>query len=825
MANAGEERVRVRVRGVDDAGRAGGAVTVELAGWEARGYTASELESGVASGLTGSLGDGAGSWRLRLEAERGTAYVTNLLLDGSVLSSVPGGMSRGSGGVHRVSLFPSASDGAGRRGVVRVVNRSPEPAKVAIEAFDATDRAYEGLRLALGGESSVQFDATDLEQGNESKGLTGSTGSGEGDWWLELTSESDIEVLSYVDTATGPLSAVRGTAGVETETGMRHEALLLSGEAGELRLLNADGGAVAVRVSGTDDAGASGGEVEVTLKPWDARTLTATALAEGSGVRGALGAGTGSWRLSLESDGEIDVLSLVRRTGGMLSDVSRRGRPVGAPPRTEVIDATASRAADLWVGASASGSELSPGEAFELTATVGNGGGRRASATTLRYYRSADAAITAADTELGTDAVDPLAAGSASRESVSLSAPLAPGTYHYGACVDAVPEETNAANNCSGVAVAVDARPDLAVTVDALDGTVAPGERFTLRATVSNAGVGAASGTTLRYYRSADAAITTADTEVGTDPVAALAAAQASAQSLSLSAPTAHGTYHYGACADIVADESETANNCSAAVAVAVDAPPRPDLVLLSPVASDAQLDTGETFTYSVTVRNVGDAASPSTTLRYYRSADTSISTSDTEVGADGVGGLAPLGGSDDGSEELAAPLTAGTHYFGACVDAVPNESDTRNNCSSSERIDVAPAATYYGALATVDFFGSRRACVSIWGLVVDQESELAAKQLAIEACEKWTLPDPIGHCRFTALSFRHCGAVASGYTRGTFEFCQNNGAIGETKSSTEVLALARCALLRQQCKIVASGCNSTRQSSATVSPGDSVGR
>ena len=64
LANARGERARLTVRGVDDAGRAGGAVTVELAAWEARGYAASELESGAASGLTGSLGDGAGRWRL-----------------------------------------------------------------------------------------------------------------------------------------------------------------------------------------------------------------------------------------------------------------------------------------------------------------------------------------------------------------------------------------------------------------------------------------------------------------------------------------------------------------------------------------------------------------------------------------------------------------------------------------------------------------------------------------------------------------------------------------------------------------------------------------
>ena len=553
LANAGGERATVAVRGVDDAGRAGGPVTVELAAWEARGYTASELESGVASGLTGSLGDGAGSWRLRLEAELGTAYVTNLLLDGSVLSSAPGGMSRGSGGVHRVSLFPSASDGSGRHGVVRVVNRSPESAEVEIDAFDATDRAYERLRLSLGGDASARFDSMDLEQGNAENGLEGSTGSGEGDWWLELTSESDIEVLSYVDTATGPLSALRGAAGVETGTGMRYEAVLLSGAAGELRLLNAGGGAISVRVTGTDDAGVSGGEVEVTLAPWASRTLTREALEEGeAGLRGALGSGTGSWRLILEADGEIDVLSLVRGAGGKLSDVSRRGRPAGAPPRTEVIDATASDA-DLWVAASASEAELSPGEAFDLTATVGNRGEGEASATTLRYYRSADAAIATGDTEVGTDPVAALAAAQSIARSLSLVAPTAPGTYHYGACVDAVAEETKTANNCSAaVEVTVRAtagRPDLTV--------MAEGGPCKYTATVSNVGTGRSIDTRLTWYR-AGGAVDTHWNVPAINP----------GQDVTMESYATIAVGRYYACVDAPPGETVTDNNCSADIEV-----------------------------------------------------------------------------------------------------------------------------------------------------------------------------------------------------------------------------------------------------------------
>ena len=694
LANARGEPAAVSVRGVDDAGRAGGPVTAELGPWEARSYTASELESGSAAGLTGSLGDGDGRWRLTLSADRGSAYATNLLLDGSgVLSSVPGGMSRG--GFHRVPLFPSASDGEGRRGLVRVVNRSADSAEVGIDAFDATDRAYEELRLGLEAESSAEFDATDLEQGNAEKGLTGSTGPGEGDWWLELSSASDIEVLSYVDTASGPLSAVRGTAGVETATGMRYEAVLLSGEASELRLLNAGGAAVEVSVSGTDDAGAPGGQVELTLAPWVARTLAWGMLSEGEGgLRGALGSGTGSWRLSLESDGEIDVLSLVRGSGGMLSDVSRRGRPAGAPPRTEVIDATARGRPDLWVTAWASEAELSPGEAFDLTATVSNRGGGEAPATTLRYYRSADAAITTSDTQVGTDAVATLAAGGSSHGSASLNAPAMPDTYYYGACVEAVPEETNTANNCSAaVALTVrepPRRPDLVVTAMLSDALLEPGERFTLGATVGNRGGADAPPTTVRYYRSADAIITTSDAQVGTDAVDALAASGTSAESIALTAPPTSGTYYYGACVDAVQGESDTTNNCSAAaVRVEVSEPTAPDLEVGTPTVDDASPETEESFTLSATVTNAGDGAAAATTLRYHRSADATITTSDAQVGTDAVDALAASGTSAE-SIALTAPATSGTYYYGACVDAVQGESDTTNNCSAAVEVEVA---------------------------------------------------------------------------------------------------------------------------------------
>ena len=345
---------------------------------------------------------------------------------------------------------------------------------------------------------------------------------------------------------------------------------------------------------------------------------------------------------------------------------------------------------DLVVSASVSDSSPDPGATFTLSATVRNDGDGSAVATTLRYYRSTDATITTADTQVGTDAVAQLAASGTSSESVSLTAPSTPGTYYYGACVEAVTGESDTTNNCSSsVQVTVpEPEPDLVASASVSDSGPDAGATFTLSATVRNDGDGSAAATTLRYYRSTDATITTADTQVGTDPVAQLAASGTSSESVSLTAPSTAGTYYYGACVDAVTDESDTTNNCSSSVTVTVATP---DLVVAAPSVTDSTPDAGATFTLSATVRNDGSESAAATTLRYYRSTDATITTADTQVGTDPVAQLAASGTSSE-SVSLTAPETAGTYYYGACVDAVTDESDTTNNCSNSVVVTIPEA-------------------------------------------------------------------------------------------------------------------------------------
>ena len=109
-----------------------------------------------------------------------------------------------------------------------------------------------------------------------------------------------------------------------------------------------------------------------------------------------------------------------------------------------------------------------------------------------------------------------------------------------------------------------------------------------------------------------------------------------------------------------------------------------PDLVASVTSVGDAGiLYVGESFTINAVVHNQGTGPSASTTLRYYRSTDRTISTSDTLVGTDVVD---PVPVSETRAESLSrtAPSRTGTYYYYVCVVPVAGESDILNNCSQA---------------------------------------------------------------------------------------------------------------------------------------------
>ena len=351
---------------------------------------------------------------------------------------------------------------------------------------------------------------------------------------------------------------------------------------------------------------------------------------------------------------------------------------------------------------------LVPGESFTLSITIHNNGPGTSTAASLSYYYSFIQGRTPEDQihREGTVKLASLASGANTTKSFRLNAPSTPKTYYYGAWLSGSTTDTNLYNDvATEVRVNVlppnqvqnqnpvvrDAIPDLVIeSIRVSDDTLVPNENFTFYATVRNQGTGEASRTTLRYYRSSNATISTTDTRVDTDSVTSLDPNESTEESDSLRAPREPGIYYYGVCVDSVTDESNTNNNCSRGIRIRVEAS-SPDLVTESVRVSDDTVEVGERFTLYATVRNQGNGDARRTTLRYYRSSDSSISERDTEEDTDAVTSL-DAGETSEERVTITAPNQSGTYYYGVCVDDVTDESNTNNNCSSGISVTVADA-------------------------------------------------------------------------------------------------------------------------------------
>ena len=328
LVNLGDETAEAAITGVDDRGRSpGGEVRVDVPADAGVTVTAAELEAG-GPGLRGMLGDGAGKWRLEVASDADLIVMSLLASpEGHLANLSADGTTKGDDGAYAVPLFPSAADPLGRQGFVRVINRSATDGAVRIRAYDDAGRSYEPLELALGAGHAAHFNSDDLELGNAEKGLSGSTGPGTGDWRLELTSGLDIEVLAYVRTPGGFLTAIHD---VVPHAGRRYTAATFNpasnvNQRSRLRIVNPGVRPAHVSIAGVDDHGVSPGEVVTTsLAAGEARTLTAYELeAGGSWLRGRLRDGHGKWRLVVDCEQPIMVMNLLDSPTGHLTNLSR----------------------------------------------------------------------------------------------------------------------------------------------------------------------------------------------------------------------------------------------------------------------------------------------------------------------------------------------------------------------------------------------------------------------------------------------------------------------------------------------------------------------
>ena len=326
--NPGASAEPFTVWGVDDAGSgrlatgrsapAGGAVEIGAA----------RLEATRRSGW--GLGEGAGKWRLSVNAPWPVAAMSLLESAGSRVSDLSAAPSAGVDGLWRAPLFPAASADSSREGFARVSNRSARAGGVLVTAVDDGGRRAGPVALTLGAGRTVHFNARDLRDGAPEKGLAAGVGEpAQGDWRLEFASGLNLRVSSFARSADGFLTSLVEVVPRNAEGAARVFFLNPGSNRNQrslLRLVNDGGGAAAVVVTGVDDAGVAGGEVRLTIPAGEARTLTAMALeAGGEGLEGGLGDGAGKWRLTVASDNPVTVMSLLESATGHLANLSAGG--------------------------------------------------------------------------------------------------------------------------------------------------------------------------------------------------------------------------------------------------------------------------------------------------------------------------------------------------------------------------------------------------------------------------------------------------------------------------------------------------------------------
>jgi len=226
---------------------------------------------------------------------------------------------------HTIPMFPSASTDR-VEGLARIINRSGQAGEVTIHAFDDAGRRFGPLTLPLDAYATEHFTSDDLESGNRDIALTGRTGPGQGDWRLELTSELDIEALCYARDADGFLTTMNAVAPVEA--GVHRVATLNPGyntrQVGKLRVANPMEEDAEATVRGLDGAGNKGGMPKVDIPAGAARTFSSAELEPGSkdGTREALGSANSKWRLTVQSERDLLIMSVVSSPTGHLTNFS-----------------------------------------------------------------------------------------------------------------------------------------------------------------------------------------------------------------------------------------------------------------------------------------------------------------------------------------------------------------------------------------------------------------------------------------------------------------------------------------------------------------------
>ncbi|MBD2517342.1 S8 family serine peptidase [Nostoc sp. FACHB-973] len=365
---------------------------------------------------------------------------------------------------------------------------------------------------------------------------------------------------------------------------------------------------------------------------------------------------------------------------------------------------------DLIVQNASAPSSASVSSTIQLSYQVKNQGVGSAIASTTNFYLSKDNAYSTDDVLLGSDAVNTIAAGATSSETVSLAIAntIATGNYYllYRADGDSKIAETNESNNVVSKAITI-TKADLIIQNAVAPSSVSVGGTINISYQVKNQDVGSAIASTTKFYLSKDNAYSTDDVLLGSDGVNSIAAGVTSSEtaSLAIANTIAAGNYYllYRADADNKIAESNESNNV-VSKAIAINGP-KPDLIIQN-VSVPSLVDPGSLITLNYQLANQGTATAGTSTTKFYLSKDAALSNDDTLLGSDQnylYNGLKPgYYSSESYYVSISSSTTYGNYYllFKADANNELTESNENNNVTAKAITITAPDLVIQNASA-----------------------------------------------------------------------------------------------------------------------------
>ena len=373
------------------------------------------------------------------------------------------------------------------------------------------------------------------------------------------------------------------------------------------------------------------------------------------------------------------------------NNVSSVAITVSAPSVDLVVQQAQLNQSSVAAGSSVSGSSY-----------VYNQGNTSAGSSVQGIYLSTNTTLDANDQLLTSNAISALssATGYYLYPQFTLPFTLASGTYYVLFVADHLNSvaETNETNNVrSAVLTVLAPNVDLVMQQPSVSPTsVVAGGTASTSSYIYNQGNSQASSSSVGYYLSTDASLSSNDVLVGSTVGASLVSGGYSSRYATITVPStlASGAYYVLFVADYldaVLETNETNNVTSTPISVVA---PGVDLVIQQPYVSPSTVAAGGTISGSGSLYNQGNTTASSSNVGYYLSTDATLSSSDLLLGTSNSSTLA--GGNYSSlysTLTVPANTASGTYYVLFVADHLNSVAETNetNNVRSAVLTVLAP--------------------------------------------------------------------------------------------------------------------------------------